>query len=53
MKCAVLIVEDDLRFREAFVHAISLASDMTLVGSAAASSPWGICPLMTDIEECS
>jgi DNA-binding NarL/FixJ family response regulator len=35
MKCAVLIVEDDLRFRDAFVHAISLASDMTLVGSAA------------------
>jgi DNA-binding NarL/FixJ family response regulator len=35
MKCSVLIVEDDLRFRDAFVRAISLASDMTLVGSAA------------------
>src|SRR5262249_24365202 len=27
--------EDDLRFRDAFVRAISLANDMTLVGSAA------------------
>jgi DNA-binding NarL/FixJ family response regulator len=33
--CSVLIVEDDARFRETFAHAISLAPDLTLVGSAA------------------
>ena len=32
---SVLIVEDDLRFRDAFARAVSLASDMTLIGSAA------------------
>ncbi len=31
---SVLIVEDDARFREAFVRAIALADDMTLLGSA-------------------
>jgi DNA-binding NarL/FixJ family response regulator len=35
MSCSVLIVEDDVRFREAFAHAISRAPDMTLIGSAA------------------
>ena len=35
MSTTVLIVEDDLRFRDAFARSISLASDMTLVGSAA------------------
>jgi DNA-binding NarL/FixJ family response regulator len=35
MTVAVLIVEDDLRFRDAFTRAISNATDMTLVGSAA------------------
>jgi DNA-binding NarL/FixJ family response regulator len=34
MACSVLIIEDDARFREAFSHAVSLAGDMTLVGSA-------------------
>jgi DNA-binding NarL/FixJ family response regulator len=34
MATSVLIVEDDLRFRDAFARAISLADDMTLVGSA-------------------
>jgi DNA-binding NarL/FixJ family response regulator len=35
MTLSVLIVEDDVRFREAFERAISLADDMTLIGSAA------------------
>jgi len=35
MTTSVLIVEDDLRFRDAFARAISLADDMLLVGSAA------------------
>jgi DNA-binding NarL/FixJ family response regulator len=35
MSCSVLIVEDDLRFRDSFAHAIAQAPDMTLVGSAA------------------
>lgn len=35
MPCSVLIVEDDLRFRDAFVRAISQAPDMTVAGSAA------------------
>jgi DNA-binding NarL/FixJ family response regulator len=35
MTFSVLIVEDDLRFRDAFARAISLANDMTLIGSAA------------------
>jgi DNA-binding NarL/FixJ family response regulator len=35
MAVTVLIVEDDLRFRDAFAAAISLAADMSLVGSAA------------------
>jgi DNA-binding NarL/FixJ family response regulator len=35
MTTSVLIVEDDLRFRDAFTRAISFADDMTLVGSAA------------------
>jgi DNA-binding NarL/FixJ family response regulator len=34
MSLSVLIVEDDARFREAFAHAIELAGDMTLIGSA-------------------
>jgi DNA-binding NarL/FixJ family response regulator len=34
MPMSVLIVEDDARFREAFAHAIEIADDMTLVGSA-------------------
>jgi DNA-binding NarL/FixJ family response regulator len=34
MKLSVLIVEDNLRFREAFERAISLADDMNLIGSA-------------------
>jgi DNA-binding NarL/FixJ family response regulator len=34
MTCSVLIVEDDLRFRESFARTISQAPDMTLVGSA-------------------
>ncbi len=34
MSCSVLIIEDDARFREAFAHAVSLAGDMTLIGSA-------------------
>jgi DNA-binding NarL/FixJ family response regulator len=35
MSMSVLIVEDDARFREAFAHAIEVAGDMTLIGSAA------------------
>jgi DNA-binding NarL/FixJ family response regulator len=35
MTLSVLIVEDDLRFRDAFARAVSQASDMTLIGSAA------------------
>jgi DNA-binding NarL/FixJ family response regulator len=35
MSCSVLIVEDDVRFREAFAHAVTTATDMTLVGTAA------------------
>lgn len=34
MSMSVLIVEDDARFREAFAHAIELAGDMELIGSA-------------------
>lgn len=34
MTMSVLIVEDDARFRDAFVRAISLADDMQLLGSA-------------------
>ncbi len=34
MNCSVLIVEDDARFRAAFARAVSLAGDMTLLGSA-------------------
>ena len=35
MPCSVLIVEDDLRFRDSFARTISQAHDMTLAGSAA------------------
>jgi DNA-binding NarL/FixJ family response regulator len=35
MTLSVLIVEDDLRFRDAFARAVSQAGDMTLIGSAA------------------
>ncbi len=34
MPTSVLIVEDDVRFREAFASAIECAGDMTLIGSA-------------------
>jgi DNA-binding NarL/FixJ family response regulator len=35
MSCSVLIVEDDLHFRNSFARTIAQAPDMTLVGSAA------------------
>jgi DNA-binding NarL/FixJ family response regulator len=35
MSCSVLIVEDDVRFRDSFADAIARAPDMVLVGSAA------------------
>jgi DNA-binding NarL/FixJ family response regulator len=35
MACSVLIIEDDVHFREAFARAISQAPDMALIGSAA------------------
>lgn len=35
MTVTVLIVEDDARFRDSFVHAVSLADNLTLLGSAA------------------